>query len=200
VNFLAHLFLAEDHSASRVGNLLGDFVTGNPASLRPRFPPAILAGIVRHRTLDAWTDAQPSFLQLKPLVSPARRRFAGAVIDVFNDYFLARHWDRFSALPMRDFLDQCYAALIEHRSHLPPDLGDDLDERLANDWLGHYGTFDGLDDVFARMARRRPAFAVLRTSIDDLRGNLELFEQGFAGFFPSAIAKVKALGPEREGL
>ncbi|MDB6079508.1 MAG: hypothetical protein JWO82_3255 [Akkermansiaceae bacterium] len=200
VNFLAHLFLAEPHSASRVGNLLGDFVTGTPDSLRPRFPAAILAGIVRHRTLDAWTDAHAGLAKLKAYIDPARRRFAGAIIDVLHDGFLARQWTDYSPLSLRAFLDQCYSALLQHRGSLPPDLAADLDDRIAHDWLGHYGSDEGLEDVFARMARRRPAFAVLRSSLDDLRPHRQAFDEAFAVFFPDAIAKVKALGPELQAL
>lgn len=200
VNFLAHLYLAEPHPASRVGNLLGDFVTGTPESLRPRFPAAILAGIVRHRTLDAWTDAHAGLAKLKARIDPVRRRFAGAIIDVLHDGFLTRRWTDYSALPLRAFLDQCYSALLQHRDELPQELSDDLDDRIARDWLGHYGTDEGLEEVFGRMARRRPAFAPLRLAVDDLRAHRQAFDEAFAAFFPDALAKVKALGPELQAL
>lgn len=200
MNFLAHLFLAENESASRTGNLLGDYVTGTPESLRPRFPEAILAGIVRHRRLDAWTDRHPEIRSLKAHIRPERRRFAGAIIDVFHDGYLAREWSRYSDQPMRDFLDECYAALLEHRRHLPPELNESIEGKIAHDWLGHYGSEEGLRDTFARMARRRPAFAILRGSVDDLLANPRVFEDGFSKFLPDAISAVGMLGPEREGL
>lgn len=200
MNFLAHLFLSENESASRVGNLLGDFVTGRPDSLRPRFPEPILAGIVRHRQLDAWTDRHTEIRNLMAHVSPGRRRFAGAIIDVFHDGYLTLQWSRFSSQPLRTFLDECYAALLEHREHLPPELDDSLDEKIAHDWLGHYGSEEGLRETFARMSRRRPAFAILHGSMDDLLANPQVFEDAFSRFLPDAIATVKRLGPEQEGL
>ncbi len=200
MNYLAHLFLAENESASRVGNLLGDHVKGTPKSLRHRFPEAVLAGIVRHRFLDAWTDRHPEIRNLKALIRPERKQFAGAIIDVFHDGYLARQWSRYSHQPLRDFLDDCYAALLEHRAHLPLELNDNLDGKIAHDWLGHYGSEEGLRDVFVRMARRRPAFAVLHDSVDDLLENPQVFEDGFSRFLPDAISMVESLGPERNGL
>ncbi|MGZ7081297.1 MAG: ACP phosphodiesterase, partial [Thermoanaerobaculia bacterium] len=56
MNYLAHLFLAGDSAESMIGNLAGDFVKG---VLHDRFPPAITAGIVMHRKIDAFTDSHP---------------------------------------------------------------------------------------------------------------------------------------------
>ncbi|MEC8942826.1 MAG: DUF479 domain-containing protein, partial [Verrucomicrobiota bacterium] len=56
MNYLAHLYLAGPTDASRIGNLLGDFVKGTPASLEGAYPVEVIAGIVMHRKLDRFTD------------------------------------------------------------------------------------------------------------------------------------------------
>lgn len=198
LNYLAHLLLAENQPASRVGNLLGDFVTGRPESLRDRFPDAVLKGIIRHRAIDRFSDSHKVTSRLKGAVAPARRRFAGVIIDIVHDHFLTRRWSEFSEVPFRDFIARCNAALLGLREILPPDLGETLDERIADDWLGHYGTDEGLDNVFHRVALRHHGFTPIKDAIEDLRTNRGEFERGFEEFFPDLQEWVVRLGPEAD--
>ena len=200
MNYLAHLLLAENHAASRVGNMLGDFVPGRPESLRGRFPDAVLHGIIRHRAIDRFADSHRVTSQLKAAIAPARRRFAGVIIDIVHDHFLTRLWPDYSAIPFREFIGQCNAALRAHAAILPPDLGDSLEERIADDWLGHYGSDEGMADVFQRVARRNPAFAPIRDAVEDLQARREVFAAGFLEFFPELQDWVRRLGPEADAL
>ena len=45
MNYLAHLFLAEDNPQSIIGNLLGDFVKGRLEQYKNIYNPEIIAGI-----------------------------------------------------------------------------------------------------------------------------------------------------------
>jgi acyl carrier protein phosphodiesterase len=200
LNYLAHLLLAEKHAASRVGNLLGDFVPGRPESLRGSFPEAVLHGIVRHRAIDRFTDSHRITLDLKAFIAPNRRRFAGAITDIIHDHFLTRHWADHSSVPLKEFTDACDAALRSHADILPPELSDSLDERIADNWLGHYGTDQGLNHVFKRVSRRHPGFAPIHDAIDDLIANREVFENAFHQFFPDLRQWVRALGPEADAV
>lgn len=56
MNFLAHLHLAHLAESSLSGNLLADFVRGNPEE---NFPPDVVAGIHMHRRIDVLTDNLP---------------------------------------------------------------------------------------------------------------------------------------------
>lgn len=198
MNYLAHLLLAENHAASRVGNLLGDFVPGRPESLRGSFPDAVLHGIIRHRAIDRFTDCHRITAQLKAFISPGRRRFAGAITDVFHDHFLTRHWSDHCPVPLDEFTGTCNAELIERRMILPPELAESLDERIADNWLGRYGTDEGLEQVFLRMAARSPSFAPIRGAVEDLAANRGVFEKAFHEFFPDLRQWVRALGPEAD--
>jgi acyl carrier protein phosphodiesterase len=194
LNHLAHLLLAEDHALSRVGNLLGDFVTGRPETLALPLP--VVQGIVRHRAIDRQADEHAVTARLKGLVAPERRRFAGVIVDLIHDHFLTRCWDEFSAVPLRDFIGTCNGDLRTHATLLPPELADTLEERIADDWLGHYGTDRGLDEVFRRVALRNRRFAPIGAAIRDLRAHRSGFEEGFLGFFPALRRWVTELGPE----
>lgn len=200
LNYLAHLLLAENHAASRVGNLLGDFVTGRPESLRGSFPDAVLHGIVRHRAIDRFTDSHRITLGLKAFIAPGRRRFAGAITDILHDHFLTRHWADHGEVPLSDFTAACNAALREYAAILPAELRDTLEERVADNWLGRYGSDDGLDHVFQRVSRRHPGFAPIHDAIDDLITHREVFEKAFHEFFPDLRQWVRALGPEADAV
>lgn len=200
LNYLSHLFLAENNAGSRVGSLLGDFVTGRPESLHGRFPEAVLHGIVRHRAIDRFTDSHRVTARLRSAVAPARRRFAGVISDIVHDHFLTRRWAEFSPLPFRTFIDQCNGALREHHGILPPELGGTLEARIEDDWLGHYGTDEGLDGVFHRVALRHHGFSPIRDAVQDLKENRAVFEAAFDEFFPDLVAWVGKLGPEADTL
>ena len=60
MNFLAHLHLAHLADSSLPGNLLADFVRGNPQS---DFPADIVDGIFMHRRIDVMTDNLPEVKQ-----------------------------------------------------------------------------------------------------------------------------------------
>ncbi len=194
MNYLAHLYLAEDHAASRIGNLLGDFLTGRPETLE--LPPPVVAGIVRHRTVDRFTDDHPVVVRSRRLFTGPRRRFANAILDIGFDHFLASAWTDLHPLPLRSFLDRFYDDLRTHRAWLPPEIADNLDERIADDWLGHYGTLEGLQEVFNRVARRRPACASIATALEDFRPHRDELETAFFSLLPDLRAYLKHLGPE----
>lgn len=195
LNYLAHLFLAENHAASRIGNLLGDFVPGRPEEIE--LPPKVVAGIIRHRAIDRYTDDHPAVVGGRELFTAERRRFSNPILDICFDYFLARSWSRLHPLPLRSFLDQCYAELMTHREWLPDELDHDLEARIADDWLGHYATEDGLQEVFDRVAERRPACAAVSTAMIDFHSHRDQLETIFHTLIPDLQKWLRDLGPER---
>lgn len=194
MNYLAHILLAEDHAASRIGNLLGDFVTG-PADQLP-LPPAVVAGVVRHRAIDRFTDEHPAIVKARGFFTGERRRFANAILDICFDHLIARSWEELHPRPLRAFLDDFYAEMTAHADWLPEELARNLDDRIASDWLGHYGTEDGLQGVFDRVALRRPACAAIATALTDFRDRRNDIAAAFEGFFPDLKTHLARLGPE----
>ncbi len=86
MNYLAHFYLSGEDPHWRVGGLMGDFLRGPvPEAL----PPGVRAGVMLHRRIDAYTDAHPVVGRSRRRVRPALRRFAGIVVDMSYDHFLA---------------------------------------------------------------------------------------------------------------
>lgn len=62
MNYLAHLHIAQHCESSMLGNLLGDFVKGNPEH---RYSADIVQGIKLHRFVDTTTDSHALMLKAK---------------------------------------------------------------------------------------------------------------------------------------
>ena len=96
MNFLAHLHLAHLAESSLSGNLLADFVRGNPEE---SFPPDVVAGIHMHRRIDVLTDNLPEVREAREWFRSETRRVAPITLDVMWDHFLSRHWSQLSITP-----------------------------------------------------------------------------------------------------
>src|SRR5688500_2273474 len=89
MNWLAHLILSEPSPAVRSGNLHPDILSWSKVHAVPE---KFHAGIACHRIIDGFTDANPIFRRSVGRIDPPYRRYAGILIDVFYDHFLAREW------------------------------------------------------------------------------------------------------------
>lgn len=184
MNFLAHFALAEPTDASRVGALLGDFVRGTPESLKGEFPDEVIEGIILHRRIDRLTDDHPIFLQCKKWLHDDRRKFAGIVIDIFFDHFLAKHWQRFGEGELTDFIESLYTLLERRKDWLTPELREIVPRMKGEDWLGAYQSISGLGLTFRRMSHRRDFLAPIIGSEKDLEAHYDDFEKAFFVFYP----------------
>lgn len=193
MNYLAHLHLAGPTEASRIGNLLGDFVKGTPASLADRYPADVLSGIVMHRKIDRFTDAHEQFRRARQLLAPERRRFAGIVVDIFFDHFLTRHWSLYSGEPLEQFIERAYTSIERHPEWLSPELAAVVPRMRGQDWLHSYKSLEGVGYTLYRVARRSPRTATIRQSTDDLTENYHVFEDCFLNFYPDALAYAATL-------
>ena len=197
INFLAHLYLAAPTDASRIGNVLGDFVKGTPDSLRGRFPDEVVHGILMHRSLDRFTDAHPAFRESRALLAPERRRFAGIIVDVIFDHFLALHWETFSDVPLTDFIAEMYHTLARHPDWLDDTLRAILPRMREENWLHSYTTLEGLGLTFRRIARRSPRTTPVAGSLEDLTAHYQSFDHAFHQFFPDVRNESRSLQQQR---
>jgi len=122
MNCLAHLALGGKEPAGRVGNLLGDFVKGTEESLRKDYPDAVVDGMMVHREIDKFTDSHPDFHKAKSLLPAELQRYAGIIIDIYFDHFLAKNWSKFSSMPLESYADESIKMLEDHIDILPERL------------------------------------------------------------------------------
>lgn len=184
VNYLAHVFLSHETPDAIVGAMLGDFVKGRVID---GWSDDVRAAIVLHRAIDRFTDRHPLTLASRVLVSEERRRFAGILVDVFYDHFLARHWPRFHPLPLARFTQTIYDALLPRRSDFPERLQRILPWMVRDDWLASYADIASIDAALHGLARRfryTERAEGLASGVSELEKNYAALERNFLAFVP----------------
>ena len=188
MNHLAHLFLSPDSELHRVGSLLGDFARGlDPAIL----PPPVCEGLRHHRAVDAFTDQHPDVIASKRLFSTRRRRFAGVALDILYDHYLLRHWQRFSSVPVDDFIDQVYRELQENRLIMPQKMRFVTDRIARHDWFRSYQDLDNIGFALDRVASRIRFRHSFEGIIEEIKTYDSELEAHFLSFFPDLRAHAR---------
>lgn len=156
-----------------------------------RYSAEVMAGVERHRFVDAYTDAHPSFLASRARLDPALGLLRGVIIDVFYDHLLTHRWSDYCDESLEQFTRQCYTALDRQRAILPPHLAAAVSHWLTFDVLAAYRTMDGvafaLDHMDARLHRRTGRQFNLRAALPTLREHRETLFEDFDSFFPSLL-------------
>lgn len=189
MNFLAHTLFAQGDAERIAGQFCGDFVRGSDLS---HFPEGIVAGIRRHRRIDAYTDRHVAVRDCLKLFKPPVRRFAGIITDVVFDHYLARDWDKYSEISLEQHVDDVHTALNDTRALLPPDL-----QRFAtfiereNVLLGNR-SYRGVEITLDRLSRRSPKFGPLAQGAAIAAENEAEIVAAFEVFFPELLALERA--------
>lgn len=184
MNYLAHLYLSEPHEEAWLGSLMGDFVKG---PLDDRYGSEITRAIAMHRKIDVFTDAHPVVLQSKSRMSAERRRYAGIMVDVFYDHFLARHWQDFHDEPLAEFTGRVYRVLERYHTVLPERLQRMAPMMMQWDWLGSYADIGSIYSALNRIGQRLKRENRLMNSADELVGNYAQLEADFRAFLPDVL-------------
>ncbi|MEZ4765004.1 MAG: ACP phosphodiesterase [Calditrichia bacterium] len=164
MNYLAHLFLADDTAESRIGNMLGDFVT---PETELQFSPEIRKGIALHRAVDKFTDSHPVFLRSKSRISDDFRLLKGIMIDIFYDHFLAKNWENYADQPLELFAEEVYRQFSNHFEMLPPRMQHMMPVMIRGNWLVTYREIRGIAWVLKGMSGRisRPEYFTSRDTL-----------------------------------
>jgi len=149
VNFLAHTYLSGCNEEIIVGNFMGDYVKGRGYVL---FPEDVKKGILIHRDIDTFTDMHMITRRSKQLVATRYSKYAGIIIDIFYDHFLASLWDDYSTLPLSEFVNRTYDLLKRNYQVLPEAIKRWFPTFLENNWMMAYTTVDGIELVLERMS------------------------------------------------
>lgn len=190
MNYLAHLYLADDSPESIVGNLLGDFLKGHGTE---NYCDEIKKGIRLHKKVDTYTDLHPIVRESKRLISPVNRRYAGILVDVFYDHFLAKNWLKYSSVSLHSFTVKVYDILQSYQAILPDSLKRGLPHIIKRNLLMSYAEVSGISFALQRLSLRLKRENNLGRAVEELTANYECLEFNFGLFFPELIDYVKTL-------
>jgi acyl carrier protein phosphodiesterase len=169
----------------RLGNVLADFIGRNEIAL---LEPEIQVGIALHRRIDKFTDSHPVVDRSKAKLV-GFQRYGNALVDVFYDHFLTTKWSH--RLSVRDLTDRLYQSIRNHEGSLPKTCNLIANRMIEQDWMNHYGTFEGLKTNLGRMEFRiqtRTGRSVdLVSSVKILEQEYKSFEIDFLEFWPELV-------------
>jgi acyl carrier protein phosphodiesterase len=192
MNFLAHLYLSGSDPDVMTGNFIGDFIKGR--SWGGIYPPKVVQGIELHRSIDAFTDSHPVVSRSKKRLFPIYRHYAGVIVDIYYDHFLARNWNEYHADLLPDYAGHCYEILQTRPYPLPDQVHMLLPHMMRTNWLVNYGTMEGIHRALSGMARRTTFASKMEESINDLERDYQFFKQEFDEFFPALKQHAEEVG------
>ncbi len=184
MNYLAHLYLSGEDEATMVGNFIGDYVKGKSYQ---EFPDDIRKGILLHRQIDSFTDRHPKFREAKKLLNGDYGLYAGIVIDLFYDHFLAKNWHRYSAYSLREFAKYSHAVLLSHFRFLPKRVQGFLPFLIQNRRLESYAKTKGIQHSLEIMSRYTSLPENSKKAISIMKTNTLFFEKNFEAFMHETI-------------
>jgi len=184
MNFLAHIYLSGTNQQVALGNLFGDMVKGDAYK---KYPEDIRTGLVLHRAIDEFTDAHSSFKQSRDLLKPYFNRYAGIVTDIYYDHFLAKNWNEFSDVDLQTTVQAIYSLMIKKYRILPARAQKIAPFMILRNWLGNYGHFDPLHQVFLGMHRRTKEKGHMDLAVEKLKFHYKDLEEDFRTFMPDII-------------
>lgn len=186
MNFLAHIVLSGTEPEIQIGNFLGDFVRGTIDHPRNAFlSPTMKVGAKLHRLIDSFTDSHPVVRQSIDRLQPRYHKYAGIVVDVYYDHFLAKSWQQFgTGEPLEGFARHFYTILLKAQPTLPHEFNNLIKSITTHDWLSNYAHLDGIGWSLKGISRRTEHVSGIENALIELREHFELFEQEFLIFFP----------------
>lgn len=207
MNILAHAYLSGvsprptgslgQHTGLLIGNFIGDFIKGDPASPRHKLTTAEVAGIRLHRSIDTFTDAHADVAAVRELLRPRCHKYAGVAVDVFFDHFLAVRFEPLTGESLSEFIHFFYTTLQQNRNRLPAEAARMLDAMIRYDWITNYQTSEGIDRSLTGLSRRTAFPSGLDTAILDFEHYYERVGHYFTRFWPTLVDHVQQV---RSGL
>jgi acyl carrier protein phosphodiesterase len=188
MNFLAHLYLSGDNEELLVGNFIGDYVKGNKYN---NYPAKIKSGILLHRQIDFHTDTHPIFRECKRLLVPEYGLYAGIVMDLFCDHFLAINWHNYSDLTLREFAKRTHAILLSNYFQLPSRVQGFLPFLIQHKRLESYARKEGIQKSLEIMSRYTSLPEKSQKAMEVMTENFQFFDQKFALFMNDMIGFIE---------
>lgn len=189
MNFLAHLHLADRCQSHLAGNLLADFVRGDPYT---RYERPVADGIKLHRFVDSYIDAMPEVLCCRQRFSPETRRVSGIALDITWDHFLAKHWEHYHHQPLTVFVEQAQNQVEQFQDNLPDNYRQTMARMWQYQWLLQYRERTTITTALERMAQRRPKLYQLANCPPFIAQHYDFFEHQFAALYPQIIKAAEA--------
>ena len=180
MNFLAHIYLSNDNDYIKIGNFIADSIRGKHYD---HLPADIQKGIILHRAIDTFTDLHPVFRQSTKRLHERYHHYAGVIVDIFYDHFLAKNWSKYSNEDLGDFAENFYQILRDNTPFLNEKIIGMMPYLIGQNWLFNYQFMDEIARTLRQMDQRTKNNSQMQFSIEELQEFYTDFENEFTIFF-----------------
>ena len=180
MNFLAHIYLSGDNDLIKIGNFMADGIRGKQFE---HFPEDVQKGILLHRFIDTYTDSHDIFRQSTKRLHEKYHHYAGVIVDILYDHFLAKNWEQYSDEKLESFINRFYKSLHENYDILTEKTQGMMPYMIENNWLLSYQTVGGIHKILTQMDRRSKNLSKMQYASEELVEFYNEFEQEFTLFF-----------------
>ncbi|NOI13864.1 ACP phosphodiesterase [Vibrio hepatarius] len=185
MNYLAHLHIADHCNSNALGNLLGDFVKGNPDN---QYDNDVVQGIRLHRFVDSYTDSHELVREARQLFAGKQRRFSGIALDMFWDHCLASNWQQYHDYGLRKFCEQQRVLVSrEHDAELPERFTRVTAAMWQGRWMESYQDLENIEYALQRMSNRSPRMGELANCFNTLDKNYADLVKVFKAMYPDVL-------------
>jgi acyl carrier protein phosphodiesterase len=188
MNFLAHIYLSGDNDLIKIGNFMADGIRGKQFK---NYPLEVQKGIVLHRAIDTFTDAHPVFRQSTKKLHSRYHHYAGVIVDIFYDHFLAKNWVNYSDEDLGGYVAAFYQSLSDNTSILSEKTVMLMPYMIKQNWLVSYQTIEGIDKILTQMDSRTKNESKMRFASEELMEFYTEFEEDFTKFFEDLRAHAR---------
>jgi len=184
MNFLAHIYLSGDEEEVIIGNFIADGIKGKRYE---KYPPQIAKGILLHRGIDTFTDSHPIVHQSTARLHKNYSHYSGVIVDILYDHFLAKNWNKYSEVPLDEYVQDFYKLLRKNFTMLPPRIQKMMPYMIADNWLLSYATVEGISKILVQMNVRTKGVSKMNLAVKELEEYYNEFEAEFTSFFEELI-------------
>jgi acyl carrier protein phosphodiesterase len=172
MNYLAHAYLTKSSNRKLLmGNLMGDFVKGNQFK---NFEPDIQQGILLHRNIDTFTDANKIIRDSKNLFRPQCGLYSGIIVDTLMDHFVATDKRIFETdYDLQLFVEKIYSVCVANNELMNEKMHFFIQNMIQYNWLYNYKNKEGIHKSFIGMQKRMVNFP-------DAQIVIQLFEDNYS--------------------
>lgn len=180
MNFLAHIYLSGNNNLLKIGNFMADSIRGNSYL---EYPNDIRNGILLHRYIDTFTDANPIYRKSKHRLHEKYGHYSGVIMDIVYDHFLAKNWNNYSNDKLEDYADEFYKLMNDNFDILTEKVQKMLPYMTDQNWLVSYASISGLEKILFQMDYRTKHRVNMQEAIVEVQKFYTEFEEEFILFF-----------------
>ncbi|MXO06782.1 MULTISPECIES: ACP phosphodiesterase [Flavobacterium] len=188
MNFLAHIYLSGDNDLIKIGNFMADGIRGKQFE---HFPEDVQKGILLHRFIDTYTDSHDIFRKSTKRLHERYHHYAGVIVDIVYDHFLAKNWKKYSDEKLELFVNRFYHSLHDNYEILTEKTQGLMPYMIERNWLVSYRTTEGIQHILTQMDRRSKNVSQMQFAVEELTEFYDEFEEEFTLFFEEIREQAK---------